>query len=131
VQAVHSDPLLEEARLTALGLTPPFAEAIKAELRLSELSQSITSGWDDELKRWTFQPRDFATTNVYLMTDGTAYKIGQAINVAKRRSEIQTGNPRKVEVVATRRAPTWGEEAIHVRVAHLAFLVSGSLSTKR
>ena len=38
---------------------------------------------------------------VYLVTDGLAYKIGVTNNLEQRVSQLQTGNPNKIRLIAS------------------------------
>jgi acylphosphatase len=59
---------------------------------------------------------------VYLISDGTAYKIGYSTNPEKRVAELQTGNPRVLRLVAKMKGTESDEKALHTRF-HYANLV--------
>jgi hypothetical protein len=45
------------------------------------------------------------TSNVYLLREGQCYKIGVSNDISRRLSDLQSGNSRKIEVVAHFKAP--------------------------
>lgn len=50
---------------------------------------------------------------VYLISDGTAYKIGYSVNPEKRVAELQTGNPRLLRLVKKMSGTEADEKALH------------------
>jgi hypothetical protein len=74
------------------------------------------------LRDWEAQQRGDVPGYVYLITDGTAYKIGYSTNPAKRVAELQTGNPRVLRLVAKMRGTEADEKALHSKF-HYANLV--------
>ena len=50
---------------------------------------------------------------VYLITDGTAVKVGYSVKPQARVSELQTGNPRELRLLATKAGTEADEAAIH------------------
>lgn len=61
------------------------------------------------------QRRKLAQGYVYLITDGTAVKVGYSVKPAARVSELQTGNPRKLRLLAAMKGTEEDEAAIHQR----------------
>lgn len=52
---------------------------------------------------------------VYLISDGTAYKVGYSVNPNKRVAELQTGNPRKLSLLAFVPGTEADEKALHAK----------------
>ena len=57
--------------------------------------------------------RDGRQGYVYLISDGTAYKVGYSVNPNKRVAELQTGNPRKLSLLASIPGTEADEKALH------------------
>lgn len=52
---------------------------------------------------------------VYLISDGTAYKVGYSTNPWARVPELQTGNPRKLSLVSIFKGTVEDERALHIK----------------
>jgi hypothetical protein len=56
---------------------------------------------------------------VYLISDGTFYKIGYSLNPIERLQHLQGANPRKLEIVGTIRGGYKKECQLHAKYEHL------------
>jgi hypothetical protein len=67
---------------------------------------------------------------VYCITDGTAVKIGYSLKPEARVGELQTGNPRRLRLLATVEGTPTDERNLHVKYLHLNILQEWFRPTK-